>query len=317
MKMAKHLQFVALVGAVALALPAAAQQLTLMTGPQGGSWVPLGGALKHMWEQAIPGLQVQATPGAGIANVRGVDEGKAQVGFANSSTTVDGIAGRKPYPKKVTKVCQVANLYPQYFQVAALADSGINSYADLKGKSLVTQPKGNTAEILTEMVLRLNGLSYQQLAKGNANFQGSYTDAVAMMKDGHAQVMTLGTTAPASAVMDLASARDMKLVPVDDKTMAALKKENAGYNKLIIKAGTYPKQDKDVPVIGYSTHIVAACDLPEDTVYKMTKAMAQNVDAMAAVVKPITGLTPKDMAVDIGVPFHKGAAKFYKEVGAL
>jgi TRAP transporter TAXI family solute receptor len=315
MKIAKHFRLAALVGAVALSFPVAAQQVTLMTGPQGGSWVPLGGALKNMWEQAVPGLQIQATPGAGIANVRGIDEGKAQVGFANSSTTVDGIAGRAPYPKKVTKVCQVANLYPQYFQVAALADAKINTFADLKGKSLVTQPKGNTAEVLTETVLKLNGLSYQALSK--ANFQASYTDAVSMMKDGHAQVMTLGTTAPASAVMDLASARDMKLVPVDDKTMAELKKQNAGYNKLVIKAGTYPKQDKDVPVIGYSTHIVASCDLPDDVVYKMTKAMAANVDTMAAVVKPITGLTPKDMAVDIGVPFHKGALRYYKEVGAL
>jgi TRAP transporter TAXI family solute receptor len=298
-----------------LALPAAAQQVTMMTGPQGGSWVPLGGALKHMWEKAVPGLQIQQTPGAGIANVRGVDEGKAQIGFANSSTTVDGLAGRPPYPKKVTKVCQVANLYPQYFQVAALADAKVESYADLKGKTLVTQPKGNTAEALTAEILKLNGLSYQSLAK--ANFQASYTDAVALMKDGHAQVMTLGTTAPASAVMDLASARDMKLVPVDEKTMAALRKENPGYQKLVIKAGTYPKQDKDVPVIGYSTHIVAACDLPEDAVYKMTKAMAENVDAMAAVVKPIAGLTPKVMAADIGIPLHKGAAKFYKEAGAI
>jgi hypothetical protein len=117
--------------------------------------------------------------------------------------------------------------------------------------------------------------------------------------------------------MDLAAARDIKLVPVDDKTMAALKQSNAGYNKLIIKAGTYPKQDKDVPVIGYSTHVVVSCDLPDDLVYKMTKIMAANVDGMAAVVKPISGLTPKDMALDIGVPLHKGAAKFYKEVGAL
>jgi TRAP transporter TAXI family solute receptor len=165
------------------------------------------------------------------------------------------------------------------------------------------------------MVLEINGMSYQSLSK--TNFQAAYTDAVSMMKDGHAQIFTLGTTAPASAIMDLASARDVQLVPVDDKTMAALSKANPGYHKLIIKAGTYPKQDKDVPVIGYSTHIVAACDLPEDTVYQMTKAMAENVDAMAAVVKPITGLTPKDMAVDIGVPLHKGAAKYYKEKGAI
>ncbi|MBK7470336.1 MAG: TAXI family TRAP transporter solute-binding subunit [Betaproteobacteria bacterium] len=305
----------ALAAAVALAMPAAAQQVTLMTGPQGGSWVPLGGALKNMWEKAIPGLQIQQQPGAGIANVRGVDEGKAQIGFGNSSTTVDGIEGRAPYPKKTTKVCQVANLYPQFFQVVALSDAKIGSFADLKGKTLVTQSKGNTAEALTADILKINGMTYQSLAK--VNFQASYTDAVDMMKDGHVQVFTLGTTAPASAVMDLASARNVQLVPVDDKTMAELKKMNAGYNKLIIKAGTYPKQDKDVAAIGYSTHIIASCDLPEDVVYKMTKAMATGVADMAAVVKPITGLTAKDMAIDIGVPFHKGAAKYYKEVGAL
>jgi len=301
--------------AAALAVPAAAQQVTMMTGPQGGSWIPLGGALKNMWETAIPGLQIQQQPGAGIANVRGVDEGKAHIGFGNSSTTVDGVEGRAPYPKKTTKVCQVANLYPQYFQVVALSDAKVNSFADLKGKTLVTQPKGNTAELLTDQVLKINGMTYQSL--GKVSFQASYTDAVDMMKDGHVQVFTLGTTAPASAIMDLASARDVQMVPVDDKTMAELKKQNAGYNRLVIKAGTYPKQDKDVPAIGYTTHIVAACDLPEDVVYKMTKTMATNVGDMAAVVKPITGLTPKDMAVDIGVPFHKGAAKYYKEVGAM
>ena len=309
------LKAIALVASAIVAAPVAAQQVTFMTGPQGGSWIPLGGALKGMWEKAVPGLSITQTPGAGIANIRGVDEGKAHIGLANSNTTVDGIEGRPPYPKKVTKVCQLANLYPQYFQVVVLTNAGVNSYADLKGKSVVAQPKGNTAEIMTDMVLKANGLNYQSL--GRISFQASYTDAVSMLKDGHAQVMTLGTTAPASAVMDLASARDVKLVPVDDKTFDFVKKANAGHNKLTIKAGTYPKQDRDVPVIGYSTHLVVACDLPENTVYQMVKTMAGNVDAMAAVVKSIEGIKPKDMAQDIGVPFHKGAVKFYKEAGAL
>jgi uncharacterized protein len=301
--------------AAVFALPAAAQQVTFMTGPQGGSWIPLGGALKGMWENAVPGLQITQTPGAGIANVAGIDAGKAQIGIANSSTTVDGLEGRPPYKQKVTKVCQVANLYPQYFQVVALKDAGVASFKDLKGKAVVTQPKGNTAELLTDLTLKLNGLSYQSLSK--VNFQAAYTDAVSMMKDGHVQVFTLGTTAPASAIMDLASARDIILVPVDEATMTKLKQMNPGYNKLVIKAGTYPKQERDVPVIGYSTHIVAACDLPEQTVYTMVKTMAAHVDSMASVVKAIDGIKPKDMALDIGVPFHKGATKFYKEVGAM
>ncbi len=134
------------------------------------------------------------------------------------------------------------------------------------------------------------------------------------MKDGHAQVFTLGTTIPSGAVMDLASARDIKLLDLADKHRGDEEDQprlHAGHGA----KGTYPKQDKDVQVIGYATHIVAPATCPRTRVYKMTKAMADNVDAMAAVVKAIDGLTPKDMAEDIGVPFHKGAAKFYKEAG--
>ena len=64
---------------------ASAAELKMMTGPQGGSWIPLGGQLKDMWEKAIPGLSVQSLPGAGIANVRGIDEGKAQIAQALDS----------------------------------------------------------------------------------------------------------------------------------------------------------------------------------------------------------------------------------------
>jgi TRAP transporter TAXI family solute receptor len=154
------------VGAV-LAAPAAAQQVTFMTGPQGGSWIPLGGALKGMWEKNVAGLQITQTPGAGISNVRGIDEGKAHIGFGNSSTTVDGLEGRAPYPKKVTKVCQLANLYPQYWQMVALTSANVSSFADLKGKSLTTQAKGNTGELLTALVHKMNGMSYESLSQLN------------------------------------------------------------------------------------------------------------------------------------------------------
>lgn len=303
------------VTAALAAAPASAQQVTFMTGPQGGVWVPLGGALKGMWEKAIPNLQITLTPGAGLANVRGVDEGKAQIGMSNSSSAVDGQLGKAPFKRKTEKVCQLANLYPQYFQMVAQKDANIKSFKDLKGKRLVTQPKGNTGEALTGMVLQMNGLSYKDLDK--ANFQAGYTDAVSMMKDGHVDVFTLGTAAPSSAVMDLANSRPISLVPVDDATMAEMRKMNPAYNKLIIKAGTYPGQDQDVPAIGYFTHVIVACDLPADTVYTMVKTMAENIPAMAAVSKSMANLTPQVMATEMGVPLHPGAAKYYKDVGAL
>jgi hypothetical protein len=296
------------------AAPAAAEEIRIMTGPQGGVWVPLGGALKNMWEKAIPGLQAQTLPGAGIANVRGVDEGKAEIGFGNSISTVDGINGVAPFPQKTTKVCQIANLYPQYFQVVVLADAKINSVADMKGRAIAVQPRGNTAEAITQHMLQANGMSYKDV---KVSFVNSYTDAASMLKDGHAQVFTLGTTIPASSVMDVATGREIRLLGVDDAQVAAMRKINPGYNKIAVPANTYPKQDKPVDVIGYSAHLIGACSLPEQQVYQMVKTMAANVKDLATINKAMEGLTPKAMAQDIGVPLHPGAARFYKEVGAL
>jgi TRAP transporter TAXI family solute receptor len=312
-RMTKGLVAIALAAAVA-GTASAQQTLRLMTGPQGGSWYPLGGAIQAIIEKTLPGTSVQVSPGAGISNVLGVQAGKADLGFGNGVSTVDGLAGREPFKEKTGNVCQVGTLYFQYFHMVALADSGIRTPADLKGKALSTQQKGNTGEQMTRAVLQVYGQSYDTLSK--VNF-GSYNDSVAQLKDNQAQVFTLITTVPASAVMDLASARDIRVLEVPDDKLRELQKINPGYDKRIIKAGSYPKQDKDVQTIGTWTHLIARCDLPEDTVYKITRALVENIDGLGAVVSAVKGLTAKDMATDIGVPFHKGALKYYKEAKVL
>jgi len=292
--------------------PAAAQQVKLMTGPQGGSWYPLGGAIANIADKG--GLKVQVLPGAGIANVKAIQAGKADLGFANSISTVDGVAGRPPFDSKATNVCNVATLYPQYFQVVANADAGISSIADIKGKGLAVQPKGNTAEFISQQALQVYGLKYSDM--GRVSYV-SYTDAVSLMKDNNAQMFTLGTTVPASAIMDLASARDIKIIGIPDDKFKAMRKLNPGYTKLVIPAGSYPKQTQDVQTIGYATHVIARCDLDEGVVYKILKGMVDNKADLVAIAKAMGGTTPKMMAEDIGVPMHKGAVRYFKEAGVL
>ena len=83
----------------------------------------MGGAIANI--AAKDGISVQVLPGAGIANVRAVAEGKADIGFANSISTVDGVNGRAPFESVQENVCNVGTLYPQYFQIVVNADSGI------------------------------------------------------------------------------------------------------------------------------------------------------------------------------------------------
>jgi len=296
--------------AIALAAPTAAADLKMMTGPQGGSWIPLGGQLKDIWEKSVPGMKVQVMPGAGIANVRGIQESKADIGLANSISTADAMTGRPPFNKPHSDVCNIASLYPQYFQFIVLADAGINKISDLKGKSLTTQQRGNTGEVITRHFLEAHGLSFNDL---KVSFVG-YSDSVNQMKDGHAVAFGMNTQAPAGAVMDVAAARDVKFFEQKDVYDKMLKL-NPSYKLITLPKGTYPKQDKDLTVIGFFTHVVASCKLPENDVYTMTKTIADNTKTLGTVAKDILALKPQGMAADIGVKFHPGAAKYYKEVG--
>ena len=114
-----------------------------------------------------------------------------------------------------------------------------------------------------------------------ASFTNSYTDSVEQMKDNRMHAFALGTGIPASSLMDLASAREIKLMDMAE-IYEPMQKINPAYKLVTIPKGTYPKQDKDVQVIGYYTHVIAACSLPEDTVYKMTAIFVPSKDQMSA-----------------------------------
>lgn len=305
---------VALACLVGLALPAFAGELRIMTGPQGGSWYPLGGAIGEIIKRNVQGASAIVQPGAGIINVQGVETGKAEIGFGNAVSTADGVAGREPFKAPTRNVRQLATLYLQYFQIAVPDEAGIKTVADLKGKAIGVQPRGNTGELMTRHILEVYGLSYKDMARVN---YGSYNDSVALMKDGHIQAFAFVSTVPAAPLLDLQAARKIRLLDIPDDKFQALLKLNAGYARRKIAKGTYKFQETDVNTFGTYTHLIVRADLPESLVYGITKALATNIPTLAAVVKDVKDLNLQEMAQDVGVPFHPGALKYYKEVGAI
>jgi TRAP transporter TAXI family solute receptor len=310
--------FLALFAVLGLLLspPAIAQKydLKMMTGPMGGSWYPLGGAIADAVQKDIPGTTIAVAPGGGVANVEGIQLGKCDIAFSNSSSGVDGYLGRAPFKKKMTDERQLANLYPQYFQMVVLENSGIKSVADLKGKIIAPGPKGQTGEFAARQVLQIYGLSYKDMSKVQ---HVSYNDTVALMKDGHCDGWLLCTTIPASSIMDLDSTRQIRLLILPPDKIKEMQKLNAGYIPMTIPKGTYQGVNYDVPGVGWYTHLVISAKLPDDLVYKITKTLVKELPRFTQVVKAMKGVTPKDLAKDVGIPFHPGALKYYKEIGAI
>lgn len=299
-------------------LPAAAQtptKLTYFTGPTGGSWIPIGGALKVLWEKAIPGLSIENRPGAGLVNLKAIEEGKAEIGMGNLITTVDALAGKgtgitKPYVNN----CHLASLYPNVSQFVIRSDLGINSIADLKGKSVGTLPRGNTTNEVAEWILDAAGVGFKGASK--VAF-ASLSDQANMFKDGQIVASFIITTEGNGSIKDMANSRKIAMLDIPDDIFAKLKAQNAGFQRYTIPKAVYPGLEKDNVTAAFPAHVLVSCKLPDDLVYNMAKSMTEALPDLANVNSSFKGKTVKDIGAAVDVKWHPGALKYFKEKGAL
>jgi uncharacterized protein len=311
--MKRRLFLIGFIAALSFSVPApeiSAEELRLLTGPMGGAWYPLGGAIAELMKEKA-GVNVTVSPGGGIANVLAIETGKAELGFGNTSSTVDGVMGREAFKTKTENTRYVSTLYRQFFQIVVREDSGIKSVTDLKGKSIAPGPRGFTGEQIARHVLQVYGLSYADISKVH---HIGYNDAISLMQDGQLHAFMPITTIPASSIMDIASNRKIRLLSLPEDKIQELRKINSGYVRYLISKGTYQGQNEDVVTIGTFTDLLASAKLPDEMVYKLTRALVDNKDRLSAVVKEIATTQPKEMAPDLDVPYHPGALRYWKEI---
>lgn len=284
------------------------------SGSTSGTWYPASGVMAEFLPKEIPGLTITVTPGAGQSNVEAIQSGISNFAIGKAAATFQGLNGEAPFTQKTDLVRNMGYLYDEAWHLVVRADSGINSVADLKGKSLTTQVKGNLAEDMTRNILAASGITYDDMKKVT---QVGYEDSVQQMKDGIVDAFTFATAIPASVLMDLASVRDVKIISLDAKTIETMKQNNGAYIQRTIPAGTYTGQDNDVITIGTATHMMVPSTMSDEVAYKLTKAIVENRAKLGEAHVAYKGLTPEIMGIDIGIPMHPGAEKYYKEIGAI
>lgn len=298
--------------------PAAAQtptKLTYFTGPTGGSWIPIGGALKVLWEKAIPGLSIENRPGAGLVNLKAIEENKAEIGMGNLISTVDALAGRGTgITQPFTNVCHLASLYPNVSQFVIRADVGINSIGDLKGKAVGTLPKGNTTNDVAGWILDAAGVGFSGVSKMAF---ASLSDQANMFKDGQIVASYLITTEGNGSIKDMANSRKIAMLDIPDDIFAKLKEKNVGFQRHVISKSVYPGLEKDNQTVAFPAHIIVSCKLPDDLVYSMAKSMTEALPDLANVNSSFRGQSAKDVGAKVEVKWHPGAEKYFKEKGAL
>lgn len=285
-----------------------------MTGSTGGVWAVCGAAAADIWQRNFPGMQLTLTPGGGVANMEAIQNGTALLAFGKSSSTVEGINGAPAFAEATEKVREVAYVGDEVLQIIVFDDSPIQSVADLKGKVLTTSQQGNTVVQMAEELLSCYDMTFDDMAQVHYL---SINDSVAQMKDGQADCFIVSTSLPASAILELATGRKVRMIPLEAEVIEEMRGINAGYLEYTVKPGDYDFVTEDVPTLATSLHIAASSEMSEAAVYAMTKTLVENYQDITVVHVMFEGLTPEQMAKDLGIPLHPGAQRYYEEAGLI
>ena len=295
--------------------------LILVGGQAGGGFELHGIAITEIVHQKYPEIIIDYRPGGGVANVMNVSGKKVDLALTHNAVAVAGALGIDPFTEKYPGVLAIGTTYGSKVQIVALKKTGINSIRQIIDEKMPVRisvgDRGGATELLIKRCLEGYNITYDDItAWGGKVYFKQMTEANDMMNSGMLDVQFNSGVCPLSAFKELAANNDLKLLSVDEEVIAALTKKY-GYSKSYITNADYDFVTEDSPTFGVLSVIVVREDLPNEIVYKITKAIGDNLDYFYNVDQGLRVMKQETMWQDTGVDLHPGAKQYYQEIGVM
>lgn len=288
----------------------------IVSGPAGGSWYPLGAKIAEVLGKDVEGIATSNGPGGGVGNVKDVNKGDAELGWSYGHTAYEGFTGQGGFDKEQSNVRHLATLYPAGMQTVVPADSEIMSYADMKDKNLSPGKAQWSGYAAFQMLVDHYGFSVEDVKNnGGTVHHVSYTDSVALMKDGHIDAFSALTSVPQASLLDLEFNPGVRFIPVDAEILGKILESNPGYISLDITKDHYESLSDPVTTLGAVTIMVVNKDLSDDIVYGITKSLWENHAEFVKVKDIWNSVKLEDALLGAALPVHPGAQRYYDEQG--
>ncbi|KKI85200.1 TAXI family TRAP transporter solute-binding subunit [Shouchella clausii] len=290
---------------------------TIPTGGTSGVLYSIGAAFSQLVNESNE-IDIQFTnqvSGGAIENVRLIEKKEADFSLFGADVALEALEGFGSFEgdKRPDVLRAVFNIYSQPLGIVTLDSSEVNTISDLKGKKVAVGTPGSGNEIRTKQVLQALDMSYGEDFK--VEFL-SISEGLDGLRDNQVDAVFLWTGLPTPGIMDLASVKDIKMIPLTEEEVKRINKQNKSLYSSTIPGGTYEGVDEDILTVAVDVSLFVHKDIPESDVYQITKLIFDNKHYLKNNVSTLKELDVKSSAETL-IELHPGSEKFFKEEGVL
>ncbi|OHE21452.1 MAG: hypothetical protein A2Z43_05220 [Syntrophobacterales bacterium RBG_19FT_COMBO_59_10] len=287
------------------------KRYSLSASNPGGTWYTMAGGIFKLLNDKLPAntrFDIVASGGS-VENARRIASGEADMTLTYSSHLWEVWNGKGISEGRPSKDARVLfEIYSSSHYFVTLKDKKIASMKDLEGKKVVLGSPGSGSSDNSRRSLGALGIKVTQS-------ELAFGDAARALQDG--KVDALGMSGhPASGIVELAASKDILVIPFTDEELNKIVQITPFFTKGEMPANVYRGQDKPVPCFSFSVYMIANKALPEDVAYNAMKIFfsPEGKSFLASVHPQFKPMRDDPVGVkQIGVPYHPGAEKFWKE----
>lgn len=305
-----------LVGPFAPASAAPRVRLSIVTGGTGGVYFILGGGLAKLISLNIPNVEATAeVTSASVDNMRLIGAKRADIAMTLADTAFDAFKGQEAFRGSPVPAVTLTPLYNNYNHLVTVEGSGINTIADLRGKRVSVGSPGSGTEVTALRLIEAAGLDPDRDLRSKDRL--GVAPSVDALRDRKIDAFFWRGGLPTSAVLDLATTPGLriKLIPLDSLLPALQKKYGTLYFRSIIAKEYYLGLPANVPTVGTVNLLVVHKDFDTDLAYQITRLMYEKRPELAQVHPEAANITVVGVAGRSPLPFHPGAARYFRERG--
>jgi TRAP transporter TAXI family solute receptor len=302
-----------------ISVQAASELIPFYTPPAGGGAYILGAGIVSVTNRYLPEVKLVHEACTGTMDIirrmmMRESQKKDAFGVFGTVDSWRALKGQGEYAAKPFPTLRaVVFVLPTDLYFVVPANSPIKSYADAKGKRIGVGGPGSTVANTALFLLEQNGVMKENFKP----YYYVYKETVEGIQDGSLDGGFLAGGYPIASYTELSLQHNVRIVPVDEKLLTKITTEHPYYYRTVVKAKSYKGVDQDVSILGFTTAVFTHSGVSTEIVYKFLKNLFDHKADYYGIHVSAKEMTVETAIKGIPLPFHPGAEKYLKEIGAM